>query len=272
MMNGIKGTAGIITIILLVAAATALLLAGILPGWNASDPDFWDTRAQQGRSRLMDVPVLLYHNIDGKGPYSIDLESLRRHFVYFREAGYSVVSLEALVSRVEKGVPFEEPVLVITFDDGYPSMYSKLLPLAEEFGYPVTLFVYTDFVHGVGSRAMTWEKLKRMDNSLVDIQSHSISHADLTDVDGRNRDRIYFDELYMSRRIAGLYLGKDVRFFAFPYGRYSLEVLGLAERAGYRRVFSTDYGSNVVSRNNFCLRRHHVKSDYSLERIARIIQ
>ena len=145
-------------------------------------------------------------------------------------------------------------------------MHSILLPVVKQYGYHVTLFVYTSGIAKSGSTsALNWNKLREMDSSYIDIQSHSVNHLDLTEFEDGSREsgRVLVEELVLSRMTIEKYLGKKVSFFAFPYGRYSLNLLELAGRAGYDRVFSTDYGSNIVTRNNYCLRRHHIKRTYS---------
>jgi hypothetical protein len=102
----------------------------------------WLHKDKEVKSRLLAIPILLYHNIDGKGPFSIDAATLREHFQLIRDRGIRVIPLRELVQRLEHPAPYTDRVIVITFDDGYGSMHSSLLPLVREFGYPVTLFVY----------------------------------------------------------------------------------------------------------------------------------
>ena len=61
-------------------------------------------------------------------------------------------------------------------------------------------------------------------------------------------------------------------FFAFPYGRYNLKLIDLCMLAGYRRVFSTDYGSNIITRDNYSLSRQHVKRGFTLQFIERFLR
>ncbi len=205
----------------------------------------------------------------------MSLEKLRSHFQLFREKGVRVIKLAELVNRLENPRPFKNRGVVITFDDGYFSMYSKLLPLAREFNYPVTLFVYTDFISTRGKKVMTWKHLKEMDRDLIDIQVHSKSHADLTEIiesSNSDRQRRLYEEIFLCKRVVELYLDKKVRFFAFPYGRYNLNIVELSRNAGYERVFSTDFGPNIVTRNNFCLKRHHIMKTYTVDYIEKLIK
>ncbi|OHD68764.1 MAG: hypothetical protein A2W19_10900 [Spirochaetes bacterium RBG_16_49_21] len=241
---------------------------------NSSRPD-WRYKDKEISSRLLAIPILLYHNINGRGPFSIDDAVLREQFQLIKEKGMRVVSLHELIGRLEHPKPYREKGVIITFDDGYYSTYSLLVPLAREFRYPVTQFIYCDAVSQRSSRSMTWARLRIMERMGIDVQAHSISHADLTELSRKNdpisRKKL-FEEIYLSKRIIELYLGKKVDFFAFPYGRYDLYLVKLASDAGYKRVFSTDYGSNIITRDNFCLRRNHIKSSYSLHYIENLIK
>lgn len=235
----------------------------------------WQYKQKEIRSRLLSIPILLYHNIDGNGPFSIDLDVLRSHFKLIRDRGIRVIPLVELIQRLENPEPFREKVVVITFDDGYVSMYRKLLPLVSEFQFPVTLFVYTDFVRPESENSITWGMLREMDNNGIDIQCHTRTHQDLTLLSGKidflSKRKLY-EEIFLSKKIIEQNLGKEVVFLAFPYGRYDLKIVDLAYKAGYRRVFSTDYGSNIITRDNYCLNRQHIKKNYTLTFLDRLIR
>ncbi|HOM09476.1 MAG TPA: polysaccharide deacetylase family protein [Spirochaetota bacterium] len=226
--------------------------------------------AHKNITRLHKVPILLYHNINGKGPYSLPFDKLKNQFTQLQNNGIKVISLQQLESHIDEHNPFGEKVISITFDDGYYSMYTMLMPMARSMSYPVTLFVYIDAIAMGGTKNLTWKKLQIMQNNNIDIQCHSHSHADLVKLynQGTLESRYaLYREIYLSKKILELYLDKTIDYFAFPYGRYSIELTELCKDAGYKRVFSTDYGPNIVTRDNFCLRRHHVKSNYSDEKV-----
>jgi peptidoglycan/xylan/chitin deacetylase (PgdA/CDA1 family) len=235
----------------------------------------WEVRKEEALSRLLASPVLLYHNIDGKGAFSIGLDTLRAHFELFSRDGVKVISFREFFSRLQNPRPFSGKVMIISFDDGFLSMYTKLLPLVKEFRYPVTLFVYVDNVYHRAKKNITWTQLRTMDREGISVESHTISHADLVRLEARNTPesrRQLFEEMYCSKRILELYLHRKIRYLAFPYGRYNLEVIELCRYAGYERVLSTDYGPNIVTRNNYCIRRQHIKNSYPLEKIKAFVK
>ncbi len=267
------------TVRILIILAAALSASAAIYFWTPeiifSGRPAWQEKRKEVRSRLLSIPILLYHNIDGKGVFSIDSDVLASHFNLFRDAGVRVIPLSELVARLENPHAFDGKSAVITFDDGFYSMYSKLYPLARDYGYPVTLFAYTDFIYRNGKSVMTWDMLRELDKNGIDVQCHSISHIDLAELsqndDPETRKKLY-DELYLSKRIIEIQLGKKVDFFAFPYGRYNLKLIDLCMLAGYRRVFSTDYGSNIITRDNYSLSRQHIKRGFTLQFIERFLR
>ncbi len=260
--------------------AACIILAWIYIG-GASAGDIvlrdmaWKKKDEEAISRLLAVPLLLYHNIDGRGEYSLNYEVMEAQFQLLADRGIEVVALDDFVKRLDNPRPYEKKVAVLSFDDGYLSMYTRLMPLLARFGYHVTLFVYTDNVYHSARRNITWQKLREMQNSGFDIQSHTLSHPDLVRLARKggmeSRHKLY-EEIYLSKRVLELYLGREVRYFAFPYGSYNLELVDLCKQAGFARVFSTDFGPNIITRNNYCLRRRHIKSDYGLEKVAGLVE
>ncbi len=235
----------------------------------------WKRKSDEAVTRLLAVPLLLYHNIDGKGEYSIDLGNLDAHFRLLKERKIGVASLDDFARRLGNPRPYDGRMVVLSFDDGYMSMYTRLLPLMEAYGYPVTLFVYTDIIYRSARNNLTWKHLREMDARGLNIQSHSQGHPDLVRLAAKgtleSRYRL-FEEIYLSKRILELYLDREVLYFAFPYGSYNLELVELCRNAGYLRVFSTDYGPNIITRNNYCLRRRHIRGDYPLQILEELVQ
>jgi peptidoglycan/xylan/chitin deacetylase (PgdA/CDA1 family) len=271
-------TAIAISIFLLVASLGSYLLLDL----NKNEADSvvgkeiqWKEKEKESKSRLSTVPVLLYHDIDGKGIYSLTKETLKNHFQFLKDNNIKVIKLSELIKRLENPAPFTEKVIVISFDDGFFSMYTKLLPMVKEFDYPIALFVYTDNIYTGANKNITWSKLKKIEEAGIDVECHSMSHADLEELSANMSEtaqRKLFREIYLSKRVIELYLNKTVDYFAFPYGRYNLKLIDFCRFSGYKRVFSTAYRANIITRDNYCLGRGHIKNNYSLDFIKEIIE
>lgn len=240
----------------------------------------WETEDGAEYDRVSSIPVLLYHHIvednkPVKSPFALKKENLLNHFNIIKDQGIKVIPLSELTGGSAGSISERKKSVVITFDDDYLSMYRILLPIVKEYKYPVTLFVYTDGISKPGKGGLDWKMLREMDRNGIDIQCHSMSHRDLSAVEINetySSGKILYEELYISKALMEKNLDKAISFFAFPYGRYSLNLLELAKQAGYKKVFSTDYGPNIITRDNFCLRRHHIKNSYSDEFFISIIK
>ncbi|MGC2353707.1 MAG: polysaccharide deacetylase family protein, partial [Candidatus Udaeobacter sp.] len=99
-----------------------------------------------------------------------------------KDSGVTVIGMQDFLAwkRGEKNIP--PRCAVITFDDGWKSQYEVAWPILKKYGYPLTLFIYTEGVRGGhfgGGEAMTWEQLADMRDNGVDIEAHSETHQDL---------------------------------------------------------------------------------------------
>jgi len=99
-----------------------------------------------------------------------------------KNRGITVIPMQDFLAwkRGEKNIPPRSAV--ITFDDGWKSQYEVAWPIMKKFGYPFTMFIYTEGVRGGhfgGGEAITWEQLAEMRDAGTDIQAHSATHQDL---------------------------------------------------------------------------------------------
>lgn len=261
--------------IILTAVFTALCLLFLgktlvsVPG-KISAPNAVVTK-QFSSGYFCEIPVILYHNVDGVGPFSVTSKQLDEHFKFYRDNNVSIISLSDLNELLEGNIDPTKKYAIISFDDGYPAMKSRLLPIAKKYGYPISLFIYTDYVGQKNGKLLSWDDLRMLDKEGLQIESHSISHADMLKTQATNNRRLVFRELYLSKRIIELMLDRTIDHFAFPYGSYDRNTLQYAEAAGYERLHTTEFGANISENNNVLIKRHHIKNSYTTARLRRIL-
>ena len=196
------------------------------------------------------VIVLGYHRFVDKvrrpdteitpAEFEAQMQALKDH-------GITVISLDDFFAwrRGEKNIPAQSALL--TIDDGYNVAYATAWPILKKYGYPFTMFIYTDYVHGgpkSGGGSMTWEQLAEMRDAGVSIQSHTVSHPDLRrkkpGASEASYDEWLWNELNGSREIIEQRLGIHITALALPYGLANDHVREVAAKAGYEMVFTVN--------------------------------
>ena len=182
-----------------------------------------------------------------------------------KDHGITVISMQDLLAwkRGEKNIP--PRCAVITFDDGYKSQYEVAWPILKKYGYPFTMFIYTEGVRGGslgGGGAITWEQLADMRDNGVDIEAHSATHQDMreghtitlvgpggkktrTKLTGPQYEQWVRNEVVGCKELLEQRLGIKVNCFAVPFGNYNEHVKELARNAGYEAMF-TVYGQPIT--------------------------
>ena len=174
-----------------------------------------------------------------------------------KDSGVTVIGMQDFLAwkRSEKNIP--PRCAIITFDDGWKSQYEVGWPILKKYGYPLTLFIYTEGVRGGhfgGGEAMTWEQLAEMRDAGVDIEAHSETHQDLRkpyDKVAKKRlsppeyEQWLHNEIVGSKELLEQRLGIKVDCFAVPYGFYNQHIKDVCKNAGYEAVF-TVYGQPLT--------------------------
>jgi peptidoglycan/xylan/chitin deacetylase (PgdA/CDA1 family) len=118
--------------------------------------------------------ILYYHRVnDDNDPFfpAISTALFEAQMRFVRQH-YKVVSLsELLKGLAEKST---EPILAITFDDGYQDNYDNAFPILERYGLPATIFLTTGTID---SREPLWfEQLalafKKSTRQFIDLDIH----------------------------------------------------------------------------------------------------
>lgn len=218
------------------------------------------------------VPILCYHRFSGgngvsnskmvvtAGNFAAQLDWLSRN-------DYRVISLAQLTGFLEGHQALPKRSVVITIDDGYESVHRHALPVLRKYGFPATLFAYTDFIGAAD--ALSWQQLQELAASgLVDVQAHSKSHRNLIERDAAETDAHYRQvldaETRTPRDLLERKLGSSVRHFAYPYGDANQSVLDTLARQRFQLGVTVTPGGNGFFAQPLMLRRTMIYGDQDL--------
>ena len=202
------------------------------------------------KSMRENVPILMYHQI-GEEENSLYLseEHFRQHLEYFKEQGYTTVTMSQLYDHWGKGEPLPEKCIALTFDDGYRSMYEVVFPMLQEYGFTATFYVIPAAVWSPWS--VDEDMIKEMAEGGMEIGSHTYSHYQLDIL--TEKDVLF--ELQESKKALETVTGKEIHSLCYPVGRYTDFALQAASDCGYTTAVTTAYGFASLSQGLLSLER-----------------
>ncbi len=192
-------------------------------------------------SARVPVPILMYHVIaeppaDAPHPaLFVSPEDLAGQLAWLDRHGFEAVTQRAVWDSWHGGSALPAHPIVLSFDDGYRSAVSAALPALARYEWPGVLNLTFDHV---GSSGLRPRGVRRLIAAGWEIDAHSLSHADLTTLDGAELTR----EVAGSRAAIRRTFDVPVDFFCFPSGRYDADVIESVRRAGYLGATTTEHG------------------------------
>lgn len=183
--------------------------------------------------------VLQYHHVSETTPKSTSVTPARfaEHMHWLKDNQYRVVSMQQLLEWLEQGEPLPDRAAVITFDDGYTSIYDTAWPILKKNKWPFTVFINTQHHDEKNQQFMSWEQLQTLVKHGVVIGNHSVSHDHLirklkNETEKRWRARVT-NEITTAQQRINQKLGEQPKVFAYPFGEYNRGLQKILSGLGY---------------------------------------
>ncbi len=219
--------------------------------------------------------VLAYHDVrddvaehGDADAFATSTQNLIAHLDWLDGHGYRPVSLQQVVDASQGRAPLPPKAVLLTFDDGLQSLYTKVYPILRAYGYPAVAAVITGWMDlapgqtvSFGPRTyasddfVTWDQLREMQRSgLIEVATHTHAlHAGIPsnpqgsrtpaavtlrydaetgyESEQDYRTRIH-DDLERSSGLIRERLGKAPRAVVWPYGEHNAIAEGIASALG----------------------------------------
>jgi peptidoglycan/xylan/chitin deacetylase (PgdA/CDA1 family) len=205
------------------------------------------------------VPILMYHvlGIPRAGTPFPELwvkpADLAGQMDWLQSHGYHVVTLGQVFRYWRKGVALPPKPVVASFDDGYLSDFAVAMPTLRRHSWAGVLNLV---VENVKPGDITAWQVHRLIKAGWEIDAHTISHADLTALDGTQLKH----EVAGARAVLRHRFRQSVDFFCYPAGRYNTTVVAAVQAAGYLGA-TTENPGLALPRQAFTLKR--IRVNYS---------
>ena len=250
--------------------------------------------------------VLNYHDIleeeERVPPFdriAVNKDHLDDHFAWLKKNGYHVISIQDLLDAMKGQKALPNKAVVLTFDDGYLSFYTRALPLLKKYQYPATLAVVGSWleqgkVAGVKPLMNVAQIREAMATGLVEIASHTydLHHGVVANPQGNEqsavtarqysneydeyekdedyRKRIYQEVEKSSEKLLQL-IGVRPRVMVWPYGEYNTIALDAAKLAGMKLTMGLNDGLNTLA-DAGVMKRMMITDDLNAKQFGEVVK
>ena len=212
--------------------------------------------------------ILIYHKIgDNRTPTTnVSIKKFKEQMKYLHDNGYKVLALKKVVSMIKNHKKLPKKSVVLTFDDGYRTVYKNAFPVIKKYGYPATVFLPTEAIEKRYPDYMTLNQIKTMMKYGIDFESHSYSHPRMAYKPKNWTNKHYEEwikgELTKSIEFFKKHFGYKPYAFAIPYGEYNKTVIDTAEKAGFKVILTQDPGSVSIYTPLYLIPREPILGKY----------
>lgn len=255
---------------------------------------------QNSKLEKTEVPILLLHDIDDDGVYSISKDQFERQMKLIKDSGFNTISFTELYDFTFRGKKLPENPIIITFDDGYQSNYDIAYPILKELNMKATIYVighsigkdtYKNTEHKIIPHFGYDEAIEMFNSGLIDIQSHSFdmhqSKALEQSSEVRNNVKRFKDEsiedyikifnsdFITENEIINKITNERIHSFSYPTGYYDQETEALLALLGVKSTLTTQEGINTIIKglpqSLFSLKRINIYRDMPDENLIKLI-
>ncbi|MCU7931141.1 MAG: polysaccharide deacetylase family protein [Candidatus Thiodiazotropha sp. (ex Codakia rugifera)] len=214
------------------------------------------------------IPILCYHRFGNRGDrLEVSPQQFRQQLEYLKKNDFRVIPLASLLGFLKGEQALPKRSVVITIDDGHRSIYKEAFPLLKEFGYPATVFVYSDYMNNGGLR--TKEIATMVESGLISIQPHSKTHGNLAVQQGGENHKQYQhrvrQEVVVPTEKLAQYIGKKPRFYAYPFGDSNEYVIDELQANGLLLGLTVQPRTNAAFAYPYLLHRTMIFGDRDIK-------
>jgi peptidoglycan/xylan/chitin deacetylase (PgdA/CDA1 family) len=178
--------------------------------------------------------------------------------------GYTAITPTQLINAITVGTELPARPVVITFDDGDLSVYTKAFPIMKQYGFVGAIYLVGRYLNA--EDFVTTAMAKELAANGWEVGAHSMNHLDLT----TQHDHLGEE----TRRVRGLLrseLDLPINTFAYPFGTIDAEVADAVGKAGYLGAMGLGIGYQHNIYDLYYLVRTEVRAGTTIEELGQML-
>ena len=212
------------------------------------------------------LTVLYYHEVveksHGNSYQKIEKEKFAQQMAYLQEQGYKTLYF----SDLEKPLP--KKAVIVSFDDGFRSVYENAAPIMEKYGIRGNVYLPTGYI-GNDPHFMDWAMVAELQGRGFEMQAHTHNHVDVRTLD----DKGLQEQIEASDKAFREKLGFLPRAFCLPFGAYDrVSVKRLKKSGRYEYILGSYCGNLRKTRKGRVLPRIGISNDDTIEEFEALLQ
>jgi len=216
------------------------------------------------------IPVLMYHffcnpadGVECRNNNWLERDHFAEHMQYLQNNDFTTLMMIDVERFLNRDVRLPEQSVVITIDDGHPTVFEYAYPILIETDQIATVFAITHFNRD-------WETLLLSDHLELHSHTHDMHRGHCDTGLGGIMQCIDFDEgvadLNLSRSILN-----DTTVFAYPFGDFNDHTRTMLEETDFTLAFTTRNGLITRDLDPLLLPRVRVSTETHLPQFVYLV-
>lgn len=168
------------------------------------------------------LPVFMYHHVSSQPTrdlldfsLTVTTAEFNHQLDWLQKQGYKSITMTELFDAFYYGKVLPSKAVMLTFDDGYTDVFTYAFPALLAHHYRGVFYIPSGLRNGW---YMTWDQLRTLAKSGMEIADHTINHADLAQYPMTQHKTTPQQEILNSKTMLEQELGIPIQFFCYPYG------------------------------------------------------
>jgi peptidoglycan/xylan/chitin deacetylase (PgdA/CDA1 family) len=185
------------------------------------------------------VPVLCYHHIREAKPgqsetyksYSVAPHQFAEQMKALNDSGYQTILPDDLYNYLAYGSSLPAKPVMLTFDDTDGEQFTIAAQEMKKYGFKGAYFIMTISINR--PRYMSKEQLRELADEGNAVEAHTWDHHRVTKYEGEDWEK----QLDKPRKLITEITGKEVNYFAYPFGLWNEPAIAEIKERGYKMAF-----------------------------------